>query len=148
MYKDLQDFCKDSSKKDGLSCQCRPCKQIQRTKWRKKNMDHVNQYVREFQSKGIKRPRPPSKWKTGKLFIKESKEQAGRCEKCGYSKYIEILQYHHKDPLTKVFEIAHSGARPVEDIRLEIAKCLLLCPTCHAEEHLGGKNKKYKNIVT
>jgi 5-methylcytosine-specific restriction endonuclease McrA len=43
-----------------------------------------------------------------------------KCERCGYDKYPDILEVHHKDRVRKNGE---SG-------NLE-----LLCPNCHTEEH-------------
>jgi hypothetical protein len=71
----------------------------------------------------------------------------GKCTACGYCKHKIILQFHHLDPSLKDTTISslivgaarclHSG-RPVRwgDIVKEIKKCRLLCPTCHAEQHM------------
>lgn len=60
----------------------------------------------------------------------------GKCEKCGYCKSVAALQFHHKDPNTKLFGIGASGVtRGIEEQKREIEKCLLLCANCHAEVH-------------
>lgn len=58
----------------------------------------------------------------------------GKCEKCGYNKCAAALDFHHKDPSQKEFDI---GTKNVcfSKIVLEAKKCSLLCSNCHREEH-------------
>ena len=66
-----------------------------------------------------------------------------RCQDCGYDKYWEVLEFHHKIPR----EI--SGRPPLNDVyrwrwervRDEVMEhCVLLCPTCHRERHYHEQN--------
>lgn len=60
----------------------------------------------------------------------------GSCTKCGYSKYIEALEFHHRDPTQKDFSFAAKGlCRKFEVVRAELLKCDLLCANCHRELH-------------
>ena len=64
--------------------------------------------------------------------------RGGKCEKCGYSKSINALQFHHKNPLEKDFTIAHNltlSKFNIEEYYKEVDKCELLCANCHAESH-------------
>ncbi len=62
--------------------------------------------------------------------------KGGKCEKCGYSAYIGALTFHHRDPLTKAFELSHNAcSKPWGTLAKEANKCDLLCHNCHAEEH-------------
>lgn len=64
--------------------------------------------------------------------------KGGKCENCGYSKYIGALDFHHKDPLQKDFSIGQKGyTRSWEKVKQEIEKCLLVCANCHREIHAG-----------
>ena len=70
---------------------------------------------------------------------KELKKRAiiykgGKCERCGYSKYIGALEFHHTDPNSKDFNIGMS-AKGWELTLKELDKCILLCANCHREEH-------------
>jgi len=68
--------------------------------------------------------------------VKETlvREAGGRCEICGYDRYIGALAFHHVDPSTKVMGIANGGrALAIDTLRAEAQKCVLLCHTCHAE---------------
>ena len=61
-------------------------------------------------------------------------EAGGACQRCGYSRCLAALQFHHLDPRTKQFSLAAEGAtRSLAAARAEAAKCILLCGNCHAE---------------
>jgi hypothetical protein len=63
----------------------------------------------------------------------------GKCEICQYDKCIDALQFHHKNPKEKLFEISAAiwGKHGVSDndILEEMKKCSLMCANCHAEKH-------------
>jgi len=62
--------------------------------------------------------------------------RGGKCEKCGYNKCIEALQFHHRNPEEKSFGLSQSGnTRSWQEYLNEVMKCDLLCANCHAEEH-------------
>lgn len=62
-------------------------------------------------------------------------EAGGKCVECGYDKYIGALQFHHRDPATKLFTISGKGQTySIARMREEAAKCDLLCANCHAEK--------------
>lgn len=62
--------------------------------------------------------------------------KGGKCERCGYSKSINALSFHHRDPTQKEFNLAKGGhTRSWERVKLELDKCVLLCANCHAENH-------------
>lgn len=79
------------------------------------------------------------------------KEQAvaylgGKCRGCGYHKCLAALDFHHRNPREKDFEIssfqstAEAGVQNTQSaVRLqrELDKCVLLCKNCHAETHAG-----------
>lgn len=63
----------------------------------------------------------------------------GKCEKCGYNKCYAALEFHHKDPNEKDFNISKfkctNFEKNFEEIKKELDKCDLLCSNCHREEH-------------
>jgi hypothetical protein len=65
-----------------------------------------------------------SKYRKTALAVKQQK-----CERCGYDKYPEILEVHHKDRSRK------NGTS---------ANLELLCPNCHAEEHFLKNDGRFK----
>jgi hypothetical protein len=62
--------------------------------------------------------------------------KGGKCERCGYDRYIGALDFHHIKPSEKDFCIAHRGNTKFDErIRKELDKCSLLCSNCHREIH-------------
>lgn len=57
------------------------------------------------------------------------------CVICGYKEYPEILQFHHKDKKQKSFTIGKKFGKNMELIKIELNKCILLCPNCHSWLH-------------
>lgn len=65
-------------------------------------------------------------------------EAGGRCQICGYDRYLGALQFHHLDPAKKSFSLSLRGCtRSISELRAEAAKCQLLCANCHAEVENG-----------
>jgi transposase len=65
-------------------------------------------------------------------------EAGGKCILCGYSRCVRALEFHHLDPKTKEFQLAHCGrTRSIAKLRAEASKCALLCSNCHAEVEAG-----------
>ena len=63
--------------------------------------------------------------------------KGGKCETCGYSRCIEALQFHHRDPKEKDFQISGT-TKAFETLKREVNKCSLLCANCHTELHAGS----------
>lgn len=62
--------------------------------------------------------------------------KGGKCEKCGYDKYIGALEFHHKNPSQKKFSISDAKLKKFDDeIKTELDKCEILCANCHSESH-------------
>ena len=61
--------------------------------------------------------------------------KGGKCQKCGYDKCIEALEFHHRDPSQKEFTISGSYNISWNKIQQELDKCDILCANCHREEH-------------
>lgn len=63
------------------------------------------------------------------------KIKGGKCQCCGYDKCIGALQFHHRNPQEKKFQLSDGILHPWQDYLEEIEKCDLLCANCHAEKH-------------
>ena len=74
------------------------------------------------------------RWQQRKLDAVEYK--GGSCEKCGYDKYPDVLEFHHLDPTEK--EAAWNKMRlwNWKKITAELDKCSMLCANCHREVHV------------
>jgi len=62
-------------------------------------------------------------------------EAGGKCSKCGYSKCLRALEFHHVDHLKKDFGLSDSRGLSLDKLREEVKKCILICSNCHAEIH-------------
>jgi len=62
------------------------------------------------------------------------------CSLCGEN-HIATLEFHHKDPSNKSFNIGISTNRmcAVKTIENEISKCVVLCANCHKKLHWQEK---------
>lgn len=62
--------------------------------------------------------------------------KGGKCERCGYKRCIEALEFHHTDPALKDFSISGKGyTRSWDTVQKELDKCEMLCANCHREAH-------------
>lgn len=69
-----------------------------------------------------------------KVFIKSCLEDSG-CVRCGFAESA-ALQYHHRDPKTKLFNIGDGWNRQsLKAIMIEASKCDIICANCHAILH-------------
>jgi len=67
-------------------------------------------------------------------------EAGGACALCGYAAAPAALHFHHLNRAEKSFALGPTGVtRSLAAARLEAAKCVLLCATCHAEVESGLK---------
>jgi transposase len=65
-------------------------------------------------------------------------EAGGSCVACGFDAYAGALQFHHRDPGSKSFEVSRQGiTRSLARLREEAKKCVLLCANCHAMVEAG-----------
>ena len=101
---------------------------------------------------------PEGKQLTRSEFINLIKQQrGGKCEKCGYDKYLGALDFHHLDPSQKDFTIGNRDFKLKECIEGS-KKCIMLCANCHREIHanlwqledlnLEERDSWYKMILT
>jgi len=65
--------------------------------------------------------------KNTEWLIKYKKDKC--CSACGYNEHTEILQFHHLRD--KEGNISQFKKKSLERIKLEVDKCVLLCPNCH-----------------
>lgn len=73
------------------------------------------------------------------LLNKLNKEY--KCLDCGITGEYGLLDFHHRDPSKKQFEIGKTGTTYSQEnfsskMEDEILKCDILCPTCHRKRHL------------
>lgn len=66
------------------------------------------------------------------------------CNRCGEADLTKLV-FHHTDPATKLFSLGDGGCRSIQALIDEVAKCELLCRSCHTIYHnprLGTATKR------
>jgi predicted transcriptional regulator len=68
--------------------------------------------------------------------------KGNNCERCGYNKCIDALEFHHLDPQKKSFSIGNKGKTIAwKKIKNELDKCIMVCSNCHKEIHYELRNE-------
>lgn len=70
----------------------------------------------------------------GMFLAKVKQLRGGKCIKCGYSRCLKALEFHHLDPSKKDFTISNDNFKLASALE-ESKKCILLCSNCHRELH-------------
>ena len=72
----------------------------------------------------------------------------GRCQLCGYDKCLSALDFHHRDPSKKDFNISRYRRKDIENYIFlrELEKCILICANCHREIHSGMHSEIIEQI--
>lgn len=52
------------------------------------------------------------------------------CMDCGYDNWL-ALQFDHREPANKEFNISSNKKRSLDALRIELAKCDIVCANCH-----------------
>src|SRR5437660_77872 len=102
-------FNKDNSTRDGLRNLCRACDNLK-----------SRQYHHGHQRGVLARMRQQKEER--KLLLQ--KMFGTKCWRCGST---EELEFHHRDPKLKLFNVGSSWRRDLEIVKTEIEKCDLLC---------------------
>lgn len=92
-----------------------------------------------FLKPGYKKTRNKSQtFRRNEIMTELKIENGGKCQRCGYSKCMPALHFHHRDPSEKSFEISRvlrNMGKGIELAKQECKKCDLLCSNCHIELH-------------
>jgi hypothetical protein len=77
-----------------------------------------------------------------KIKLKAIEYLGGFCQKCGYDRCPDALEFHHRNPKEKDFHISNGNYRRWDRIQAELDKCDLLCANCHREYHAVEKQAR------
>lgn len=126
-HKPFDDFGKNKVKKDGLAVYCKPCYRNIANKFHSENPENTRARAAK-----------------NRVRIKEwfTEYRSGlSCEDCGQN-HPATLDFHHIDPTEKddsVTQMVHD-CFSIDNIKLEIAKCKVLCSNCHRILHWNERN--------
>ena len=65
----------------------------------------------------------------GRAYVREILEKAS-CMDCGYKNWT-ALQFDHREPSLKSFEMSKMSGRSFGAVKAEVAKCDIVCANCH-----------------
>ena len=111
--------------------QCRICEEYKNlSEFSPTNkLGNLNSYCKPCAAK--KKKYPKQRFKEECIDYK-----GGCCIRCGYKKCPAALEFHHRDPSQKDFQISRMDSVTLTEIvKKELDKCDLLCSNCHKEEH-------------
>ena len=133
--KSIDKFNKNSSKKDGLSTQCKECKKLYQDSWYKNNKKEHIERTKESRLQSRNRAREF----VNNFLINKS------CVDCGETNPI-VLQFDHVkgkkvDAVSKLVTAGYG----VEFIKEEINKCEIRCANCHMKKTYKQFNWKSKS---
>ncbi len=130
---------------------CKNCREIKDCQWNssftQKGVPEYKARCKKCHQKWLNAHRRTDKYRLlrnarrkrkGKIEKKKLIDKlGGKCVKCGYSKSLAALTFHHIDSKSKKFEINQNSVsdRPKKEIMKELKKCELLCFNCHMEKH-------------
>jgi len=128
LEKNLNEFTKNKSKKDGLNNYCKEC-----------NKTYQQEHYQN--NKGYYLDRKKVLKTSLKEFVNNIKMTA-KCERCTEND-IACLDFHHVNDYDKSFEVgwAINNGVSLETLQREIDKCIILCSNCHRKHHYYNKNK-------
>jgi hypothetical protein len=64
------------------------------------------------------------------LLLRDIKMKSG-CVICGYKEHWAALDFHHRDPTTKSFNISENKTIGKNILMEEVSKCDVVCVNCH-----------------
>ena len=123
--KNLSEFNLDKRSSDKLQGVCRECSK----EYRKNHYLDNKQYYLERTKKARE------KRNEEREFYKSLKS----CKICGESRWW-VLDFHHRDPTKKEFNIGSISSRSMHKMKKEMEKCDILCSNCHRDYHHKLKN--------
>lgn len=124
--KDESDFSFKNKSKGILRDLCKSCTKD----------DDKKYYLKDKRRESMRRAKSKSKEKL-KDFLDEVKDK-GECEKCGEARHY-LLDFHHLTNKSFTISEAPSKCISLENLKLEVSKCVLLCANCHRELHYFEK---------
>jgi hypothetical protein len=77
-----------------------------------------------------------------KLKARAIAYKGGKCERCGYDRCPDALDFHHRDPTEKDFQVSAGAYRRWALMVRELDKCVMLCANCHREEHYRERSER------
>lgn len=118
--KELFEFASNSSKSDGLSNMCKPCKKIY-------NSQYYNN-TKSVYSKSRAQTREDLR-NQNRLLIQQAKDVP--CNDCGIKYPYYVMDFDHRIPSQKKNNVSNLINYSTQVLLNEISKCDVVCANCH-----------------
>jgi hypothetical protein len=82
-----------------------------------------------------------------RIKIRAIEYKDGKCVKCGYNKCTASMEFHHRNPTEKDFQIGSGRSIGWDKIKEELDKCDLVCSNCHHEIHHRIETIKREGMI-
>lgn len=125
--KDILQFNKNPTKRDGLGCYCKECQK-----------EYKDQHYRKNKELYFTRNK---KYKQEKIQQFDDYKKTLSCKTCGQN-HSATLDFHHRDKEEKEINICdavHYQNWGIERVKKEIDKCDILCANCHRILHYNER---------
>lgn len=139
------------STKGGYTNTCKDCARQYGRKYAKihsqERLEYHKRYRKLYPEKIRKwaRERSRERIKILQEKIKKLKlEFGGKCKLCGYSKNLNALVFHHRNPKEKKFSLSMNRWVKYDVLRKEAEKCDLICANCHYILHHEESYKDFQ----
>lgn len=136
--KDEDDFPWRDKKRGVRKKYCRECQGRYHNNWVAENL--------EASAEGRHARRRENR-KVLKAWVREYKT-GKRCEDCGEAHEHFVLDFDHRDPSEKEFDVSYmtNGSMSLAKLQREVAKCDLVCANCH--RYRTFKKPKAERLTT
>lgn len=133
----VSSFKKHRSRKDGLQSDCIQCQKEYR-QWHYK--ENKEKYIARAKLRKIRQR------KLLREYIDGYKSERG-CSRCDES-HIACLDFHHIIPSDKNHAVSQMICldRSLDDVKLEMSRCEVLCANCHRKHHWEEKQKNARSV--
>lgn len=134
----LGNFYKSENYKDGLSYRCKECERKRGLQNYKNNIEKRRQYKKEYYRKNKDKEKiyALKRLKEHQELVDKIKLEKG-CKVCGYKEHPSALEFHHRNPSKKEFNVGQHILRSKEKVLNEIEKCDVYCANHHNILHSG-----------
>ena len=104
-----------------------------------KDLEKRRQYHRDYYKNADRKAVIVSKNRERRAILREKVRQIKLslgCKRCGFNECSEALDFHHRNPEEKLFNIGTGCLASIswQRIQNEIDKCDVLCANCHRQE--------------
>lgn len=135
--------------KNGHRSVCKTCRKIERAIRYQQNREHETEYGKNYKinnlEKRLETGRKSSKKKMlrSRIWLNELKNVP--CFDCKTQYPPCVMDFDHREPENKLFNISEALFSPQDKILLEIQKCDIICANCHRHrEYIRRQNRGSK----